>query len=120
MNHMGLVAAVEQTIKHRIPILNCARCSAFWFSLIYGATGIRYDVVTDYLLVVAVSFLTAYAAVWTELLLGGIDLLYNRIYDTFYPAAAGSSGDPAAPTTDTPPADTHDSDDVVPDVREVN
>ena len=35
-NHLGLVAAIERTIKHRLPIIGCPKCLAFWTSFGYG------------------------------------------------------------------------------------
>ena len=49
----------------------------------------------EYILkLIAVAFLSAWSAVWLDLLMGIIDQLYIKVYDTIYPA------------TDTPDTDT--------------
>ena len=87
-NHLGLVAAVEGVIRHRLPILNCPKCLTFWATLTYGcfvccdsiaALPSVLPAVLPRLL--AQSFLAAYLAIWLELLMFTIDTLYNRLYD---------------------------------------
>ena len=118
-NHLGLVAAAESIIRHRLPVLNCPKCAAFWLVLAYGFgyeicfTTTRHfvdvnDMVVyhfEYILkLIAVAFLSAWSAVWLDLLMGIIDQLYIKVYDTIYPA------------TDTPDTDTTGAGDAVPDV----
>ena len=89
-NHLGLVAAVEGVIRHRLPVLNCPKCLAFWATLGYLFVGIN-DMVARpcgivawlkaVVVILAVSFLAAYLAIWLELLMFTIDTLYNSIYD---------------------------------------
>lgn len=82
-NHLGLVAAVEGILHHRLPIVNCAKCSTFWTTLIYCSVccdivaALTHSIPT----ILAVSFLAAYAAVWLELLMACTDILYNYIYE---------------------------------------
>lgn len=78
-NHMGLIAAIEERIERNILIVNCCKCSTFWFSAIYLA-------VTGHNLIVALasSFGAAYLAVWLELLFGIIDRQYEHIYEKFF------------------------------------
>ena len=108
-NHLGLVAAAESVVRHRLPILNCPKCAAFWLVLIYGCY-----VCCDSIAalpptipeILAVAFLSAWSAIWLDLLMGIIDKLYIKVYDTFYP------------TTDTTDADALDTADPVSDVSE--
>ena len=108
-NHLGLVAAAESVVRHRLPILNCPKCAAFWLVLIYGCS-----VCCDSIAalqptipeILAAAFLSAWSAVWLDLLMGIIDKLYIKVYDTFYP------------TTDTPDTDALDTTDPVSGVPE--
>ena len=95
-NHLGLVAAVESVVRHRLPIMNCPKCAAFWSVIVYGvAVEIYFSLFTVhfYLTLFAAAFISAWLAVWLDLLMGIIDQLYIKLYDTIYP------------TTDTPDAD---------------
>lgn len=108
-NHLGLVAAAESFIRHRLPVLNCPKCAAFWLVLIYGCS-----VCCDSIAalpptipgILAVAFLSAWSAIWLDLLMGIIDKIYTKLYDTFYS------------TADTPDTDTLDTADPVSDVSE--
>ena len=108
-NHLGLVAAAEGVIRHRLPVLNCPKCAAFWLVLIYGCS-----VCCDSIAalppaipeILAVAFLSAWSAIWLDLLMGIIDQLYTKLYGTFYP------------TTDTTDTDALDTADPVSDVSE--
>lgn len=106
MNHLGIIKAAEELIGHRVPILNCAKCSTFWFTLVHGishhgALGHhRYFVYT-----LATAFAMAYVAIWIELLMGGIDWLYNWIYDEIYPTAADSADNATAAEREKSPGD---------------
>ena len=101
-NHLGLVAVAESVVRHRLPVLNCPQCAAFWLILIYGCS-----VCCDSIAalpptipeVLAVSFLSAWSAIWLDLLMGIIDQLYIKVYDTIYPTTD---------TTDTDALDTAD------------
>lgn len=84
-NHMGLIEAMEKVVRHKLPIINCSRCLTFWSVMAVliaseWATAIRHMPV-----IVATSFLAAYAATWLELLFGIIDKQYERIYEKTYP-----------------------------------
>ena len=91
MNHLGLVAAVERIIRHRLPVADCPKCATFWATLGYLLVDINEMVAVPCGLsawlsvlarILALSFLAAYAAVWLELLMYSVDTIYNRIYDT--------------------------------------
>lgn len=101
INHLGLVAAVEKVIAHRLPVINCPKCLSFWATLIYGCSVCCDSIaalpsVLPYLL--ALSLLCAWLAVWLDLAMGIIDHLYIKVYDTFYPTA--NPTDPDAPDID--------------------
>ena len=104
VNHLGLVAAIERTIKHRLPIVGCPKCLAFWTVLAYGIlTGADHFVdvnglvsaghFEDILELVAAALLSAWAAIWLELAMGFIDKLYLRIYEQIYPTADTADAD---------------------------
>lgn len=82
-NHLGLIDAFEQVVRHKLPVLNCAKCLTFWAVL--AVVICRYDIATYWTVIVATSFIAAFAAKWIELLFGYIDTLYERIYDKIYP-----------------------------------
>ena len=84
VNHLGLVAAIERTVKHRLPIVNCPRCLAFWAVLANGTWNIGNS---DLSLTVAAALLAAWAAIWIELFMGFTDRLYMKAYEQIYPAA---------------------------------
>jgi len=85
MNHMGLVSAVEEVIKRRLPIVNCVKCSTFWLVLIF-CLFIGLDVITS----AAISFLSSYVAIWIELFFGFIDSCYDKLYNAIYKDSATS------------------------------
>ena len=107
-NHLGLVAAAEGVIRHRLPVLNCPKCAAFWLILAYGFGCEIYFTATHHfehiLELLTAAFLSAWSAIWLDLLMGIIDQLYIKVYDTIYPA------------TDTPDTDALDTADPVSDV----
>ena len=92
-NHLGLIAAVENVLHRRLPVVNCPKCLTFWSTLAYllacFLTGddapLRGGTIASYLPAVprmlAVSFLAAYSALWLELIMYYIDTIYNSIYD---------------------------------------
>ena len=83
MNHLGLVKAVEEKVGYNLMILNCVKCSTFWFTLIYTTT-----LSHQFIAPLAISFLASYIALWLELLEGYIDTLYNNLYDKIYNTTA--------------------------------
>ena len=79
MNHLGLIRAIEEQIDHKLPIIDCPKCSSYWSVLAFTLVT-TYDVITS----LAISFLASYAAIWLELIEGIIDTLYARIYDKVF------------------------------------
>ena len=108
-NHLGLVAAAESVFRHRLPVLNCPKCAAFWSVIVYGvAVEIYFSLFTLHfsLTVLATAFLSAWSAIWLDLFMGIIDQLYIKVYDTIYS------------TTDTTDTDALDIADPVSDVSD--
>lgn len=80
-NHLGLISAIEKTTGYELIIINCSRCFTYWSVLMYSLF-----ITNSILLSFATSFLAAVLAPWIEMLMGFIDNLYNKLYDTIYPA----------------------------------
>ena len=82
VNHLGLVAAVERVVRHRLPVIGCPKCLTFWSVLAYGVLSGDGPSANPSALpwLVATALLCAYLAVWLELIMYAIDTLYNRIY----------------------------------------
>lgn len=87
-NHMGLITAVSSVIHRQLPFISCVKCFSFWAVLIYCLLG--GSSVIDSL---AISFLSAWSAVWLDLLMGIIDKLYIKVYDSIYPTADTADAD---------------------------
>jgi len=81
-NHLGLVKAAEKVVDIEIPIINCPKCFTFWSVLIYEVWVVGFS---DIPLLLAISFLCAYLALWLELLEGFVDTLYLWLYEKNYP-----------------------------------
>lgn len=82
-NHLGLIKAVESVAKcHDLPIVSCPKCLTFWCTLAYDLWVVGFS---DIPLILAVSFLASYLAIWLELFEGYIDTLYDRFYEKIYP-----------------------------------
>lgn len=84
-NHLGLIPAVEKTIRRSIPPLNCPKCLTFWSVLAYGIAMMLSGNPCGIITVLAISFLAAWSAIWIDLLMGIVDRLYLKAYDTLYP-----------------------------------
>ncbi len=94
-NHLGLVAAAESVIRHRLPVLNCPKCAAFWSVIVYGVAVANFSLFTLHssLQILAAAFLSAWSAIWLDLLMGIIDQLYIKLYDKIYPTANTTDAD---------------------------
>jgi len=106
-NHIGPIPDIEAFIKRKLPVIGCIKCLTFWSVLIYGVAVANSSLFTLHssLTVLTISFLSAWSAIWLDLMMGMIDYLYMKVYDSFYP------------TTDETNADALDAADSVPDVR---
>lgn len=87
MNHLGLIGEIERIIGNRIPIIDCQKCATFWMTLCYGIGKMGFSGIPKIPLVLAISFMASYVAIWIELLEGYIDTLYTKLYDKIYPTA---------------------------------
>ena len=74
VNHLGLISAIERRISIKLAVLNCCKCLSFWATFAYS---IFHTLIIPAL---AISFLSAYAALWLELALYRIDKLYLLCY----------------------------------------
>ena len=79
-NHLGLVAAVERVMRHRLLVVNCPKCLTCWSVFAYGIATVPYVSPQIVARLLAISLLCSYLAIWLELLMYAIDTLYNRIY----------------------------------------
>lgn len=84
MNHLGLMGKIEDVMGKHIPVLNCPKCASFWFTFAYFMGKMGFLVIPKIPLVLAISFISAYAAIWLELLEGYIDTLYLKLYGKIY------------------------------------
>ena len=80
VNHLGLIAAIERVIRHRLPVVNCPKCLTCWSVFAYGIATVPYVLPQIVARLLAISLLCSYLAIWLELLMYAIDTLYNRIY----------------------------------------
>lgn len=94
MNHLGLIDKIEEVTGKELPIINCPKCGSFWFSLLF-LLGKSEEIMGEFPIILAVSFLAAYSAIWLELTEGFIDKLYLWLYEKIYDTAAD------APSADT-------------------
>ena len=79
MNHLGLISAIENAIHRTLWIVNCPKCSTFWFVLAYCS--VCCNRVATIPSMCAVSFLCSYLAVWLELFESFIDTLFMKLYE---------------------------------------
>ena len=103
-NHLGLIPTIEKLFRTNLPIVGCPKCLTFWCVLLYSVASDQ-----EALLSLAISFLSAWAAVWLDLAMGSVDVLYLRVYEKIYRSKDDA---PAAG------ADEGNTDDALPDVSE--
>ena len=87
MNHLGLIKAIEEKADCELHVLNCPKCSTMWCTLVYTEWVFG---ISDIPLMLAISFLASYSALWLELLEGYIDTLYLKLYDKIYNTSTDS------------------------------
>lgn len=73
---MGLSSAIQESIRVYFRIASCPKCATFWSVLAYCLLTRK-----GFILSVAASFLSAYAALWLALLYDALALLYNYAYE---------------------------------------
>jgi hypothetical protein len=71
-HHLGLSEAISKVISK---VLKCPRCLSFWTVLFVLALQ-GYDL----LFAIGLSLLMAYLAIWSELLLGLLNQLYEKLW----------------------------------------
>lgn len=98
-NHMGLIETIEGIIRHKLPIINCSRCLTFWSVMAVLIASEWTSAIRHLPVIVATSFLAAYAAMWLELLFGIIDKQYERIYKKTYPESDKEAAEAGAGAT---------------------
>lgn len=105
-NHLGLVSTIEHFMGKELIVLNCPKCCSFWLTLAYNLWGIH-SFYGEFPVVLAISFLASYIALWLELIEGFIDTLYIRLYEKIYannkdyaPASDTSNGRSASTLSD--------------------
>lgn len=81
VNHLGLVAAIEDIVRRPLPVINCPKCLTFWCVLAYMLSHVGLEDVPKS---VAASFLFAYLSLWLQLLLALTDRLFNMLYDKIH------------------------------------
>lgn len=97
--HLELVAAIEEILHRRLPIVSCPKCCTFWAVLTWGCvngvaaygTGDVMAMAATAIKAVAVSFAAAWSAAWVELMMGAIDRLYLLTYGKIYPTAGAAN-----------------------------
>ena len=107
-NHLGLIGSIQLVLKwNKLPIVSCVKCFSFWAVLAY-CVGCCDDIATaieEAPRMLAISFLSAWAAIWLDLGMGFIDYLYMKAYGKIYTTADGTDANEAG------------ADDAVPGVR---
>ena len=104
---MGLSAAIQETLHFKSQILSCPKCLTFWSVLIFNLlTGTRP------VEAVAVSFISAYVALWAALLLDSITIIYNWFYEKITEPQDTDKENGVAATTDNADGEAGASDEV--------
>lgn len=73
---MGLSSAVQEVLKVRLSLLSCPKCLTMWTAmavLLAHGHGLLEST--------AVSFLSAYSALWLALLYDALAVAYNKLYE---------------------------------------
>lgn len=88
---MGLSGAIQETLHFKSRILSCPKCLTFWSVLVWNLAHGTQTVVS-----VAASFILSYAALWVALILDGLTVLYNSLYDAITETNTGAPEDSKA------------------------
>lgn len=73
--HMGLGEALCKTFGVRFVLFLCPKCMAFWVVLGYSLLIVELPIEES----VAIAFLSSYAAIWFDLLLGKLADVYESL-----------------------------------------
>ena len=93
MNHLGLIEAIQTITKcKQLPVVSCVKCFTFWSVLAYNLWSVGFS---DMPLMLAVSFLCSYLALWLELFEGYIDTLYMKLYGKIFTTTDDTSASDA-------------------------
>ena len=86
-NHIGPIPDIEAFLRRKLPVVGCIKCLTFWSVLVYGLAccGTVAAAIEAAPRLLAISFLCAWSAIWLDLLMGIIDHLYIKVYDSIYP-----------------------------------
>lgn len=74
--HMGLGEAVERTLRIRFVLLHCMKCFTFWTTLGYSLLITELPCEAA----IALSFTLSYAALWADLALAKLSIIYEDLY----------------------------------------
>ena len=88
---MGLSGAIQDTLRIRSRILSCPKCLTFWAVLAWELAHRAGPLPSA-----AASFILSYAATWAALILDGLAVLYNALYDAITEKDDGASEDAEA------------------------
>ena len=95
---MGLSGAIQDAVRIKSRILSCPKCLTFWAVLAWELAH-RAGMVSA----IAASFILSYAALWVVLILDGLAVLYNSLYDAITETTQDTTED--AEAADKPQAD---------------
>lgn len=103
-NHIGPIPDIEAFLRRKLPIVGCIKCLTFWSVLVYGLSccGTVAAAIEAASRLLAISFLCAWASIWLDLIMGIIDHLYLKVYDSFYPTANPADTDAISPSDPVP------------------
>lgn len=73
--HLGMGETIGRILHTDFVLLRCTKCLTFWSVLVYSLLCVPIPAEAS----VCIAFLCAYAALWTELLLGKIAMKYEEI-----------------------------------------
>ena len=94
-NHIGPIPDIEAFLRRKLPVVGCIKCLTFWSVLVYGLVccGTVSAAIEAAPRQLAISFLSAWSAIWLDLFMGIIDKLYLKIYGKIYPTANAPDAD---------------------------
>ena len=73
---MGLAEAIQGYVPFKLRIMTCPKCLTFWSVLVYSLISGQGLVQS-----IASSFIIAYIALWSALVLDALTLFYNYLYE---------------------------------------
>ena len=73
--HLGLGEAIEKVARIRFVLFRCVKCLTFWVIVGYSLFFTKLPIEVS----LCVGFLCAYAALWADLLLGQLAIIYEKL-----------------------------------------